>query len=89
MRGLICKVWLGTTLGALGAGAGTTVYRSNFEKEVTAEWSDQRTEVTPKDRRFLGPGTTDKISLKLEKLPKHQYVRISLMPEELIGQRTF
>lgn len=64
---------------SVAARAGETVYSNDFEKEVGKEWSQPRTEETPRaDRRFLGPGTTEKISLKLEKLPPHKYVRISL-----------
>lgn len=57
----------------------STVYSNDFENGVGKEWSADKIEVTPKDNRhFLGGFTTDKLTLKLEKLPKHKYVRISM-----------
>ena len=61
--------------------AGKVVYSNDFENGVAAgkEWSNDHIDVTPKDaRHFLGPFITDKVTLKLEKLPKHKYIRISL-----------
>lgn len=66
-------------LAPVAACAGTTVYSSNFAHSVGDEWSEKKTEVTPKDnRRFVGPGTTQKLSLRLTRLPRHAYIRISL-----------
>jgi hypothetical protein len=80
--------WLrrgGTAALALAISAGTVraqtvVYSNDFETAAPGkEWSADKVEVTPKDNRhFLGGFTTDKLTLKLEKLPKHKYIRISL-----------
>jgi hypothetical protein len=65
-------------LAALRANAATTVYSNNFEKEVGKEWSATTTEGTPKNgRHFLGRFTTHTVSLTLDKLPTHQYLRVS------------
>jgi hypothetical protein len=60
--------------------AGKVVYSNDFESGGAGkEWSNDHVDATPKDaRHFLGPFITDKITLKLEKLPKHKYIRISL-----------
>ncbi|MDB5320715.1 MAG: cell surface protein [Phycisphaerales bacterium] len=65
---------------ATAARAGSVVYSNDFENAPPGkEWSADKVEVTPKDNRhFLGGFTTDKLTLKLDKLPKHKYVRISL-----------
>jgi hypothetical protein len=61
------------------ARGGTSVYSNDFEKGVGKEWSADKIEISPKDNRhFLGGFTTDKLTLKLQKLPKHKYVRISM-----------
>jgi hypothetical protein len=60
--------------------AHTIIYSNDFETAAPGkEWSDDKVEVTPKDNRhFLGPFTTDKLTLHLDKLPKHKYIRVSL-----------
>jgi hypothetical protein len=65
---------------ALHTRAQTLVYSNDFETAAPGkEWSDEKVEITPRDnRRFLGGFTTDKLTLKLERLPKHKYIRISL-----------
>ena len=56
----------------------TVVYSNDFEKEAGPEWSNQKTDITPKGgRRFLGQFSNDKISLKLKDLPDHKYLRVS------------
>jgi hypothetical protein len=46
---------------------------------VGKEWSAEKIEETPKDsRRYLGGFTTDRVRLKLDKLPRHAFVRVSL-----------
>lgn len=55
------------------------VYSNNFEKSPGTEWSNQKTDVTPKGRRrFLGQFCNDVVSLRLKNLPEHKYLRISL-----------
>src|SRR3954447_24844081 len=62
---------------ALGARAGV-VYTNDFEKGAGPEWSNEQVEATPKgERRFLGPFSTDQVALRLGKLPKHEWVRVS------------
>lgn len=65
---------------ATAARAGSVVYSNDFENAPPGkEWSADKVEATPRDNRhFLGGFTTDKLTLKLEKLPRHKYVRISL-----------
>src|SRR4051812_46906617 len=65
---------------ALNTRAQTLVYSNDFETAAPGkEWSADKVEVTPKDNRhFLGGCTTDKLTLKLDKLPRHKYIRISL-----------
>ncbi len=63
---------------ASAAAAPKRVYANDFENSAGKEWSADKIEVTPKEnRRFLGLFTTEKLTLKLEKLPKHQFVRVS------------
>ncbi|HEY7117062.1 MAG TPA: hypothetical protein VH475_10770 [Tepidisphaeraceae bacterium] len=66
-------------VGAPGANAAiTATYSNNMETGVGGEWSNGHIDATPRDqRRFLGPFTTDKVWLRLDKLPKHKWVRIS------------
>ncbi|MEZ0267821.1 MAG: hypothetical protein ACAI43_24100 [Phycisphaerae bacterium] len=69
---------------ALGAPAGLAappVYSNDFEDaaKVGKEWSATAVDTTPRgNRKFLGPFTTDKVTLKVGDLPKHKYVRISV-----------
>src|SRR5437016_5141924 len=74
--------WIGVgclVLAADAARAGTPVYANDFEKGVGKEWSSDKVEATPRDmRHFLGPFASEKMTLKLEKLPPHQYVHVSL-----------
>jgi hypothetical protein len=65
---------------AMTTRAQTLIYSNDFETAAPGkEWSEDKVEVTPKDnRRFLGGFTTDKLTLKLAKLPRHKYIRISL-----------
>lgn len=67
-------------LSAFAIRAQTVVYSNDFETAAPGkEWSEDKVEVTPKDNRhFLGGFTTEKLTLKLEKLPRHKYIRISL-----------
>jgi len=61
--------------------AGTTVYSNDFENpdKVGKEWSATNVETTPRNgRHFLGNFTTDKLTFKLDDLPKHEFVRITL-----------
>lgn len=76
--GLIAALAL--AISACATRAQTLVYSNDFETAAPGkEWSADKVEVTPKDNRhFLGGFTTDKLTLKLEKLPRHKYIRISL-----------
>jgi hypothetical protein len=67
------------------AHAATTVYSNDFENAAGAaaatgkEWSQAKIEQTPNgNRHFLGGFTTDNVTLKLERLPKHAFIRVSL-----------
>jgi len=61
------------------ARAGSVVYSNDFENAAGPEWSSNNVETTPAgNRHFLGGFTTDKVTLTLEKLPKHAYVRVTL-----------
>jgi len=54
------------------------VYAADFEKPVGAEWSVRTTEATPKgNRRFLGQFCNGRVTLRLDRLPRHRYLRIS------------
>jgi hypothetical protein len=56
----------------------TQVYTNNFETSVGAEWSINRTEVTPaNNRRFLGQFGNETTSLTLANLPPHTQVRVA------------
>jgi hypothetical protein len=68
------------TVSATAARAGSVIYTNDFETAPPGkEWSADKIDVTPKEnRRFLGGFTAEKLTLKLEKLPGHKYVRISL-----------
>lgn len=60
------------------AGKGRLVYSSTFAKPPGAEWSRTKTEKTPRGgRSFLGRFGNDKVTLALEKLPEHAYLRVS------------
>jgi choice-of-anchor C domain-containing protein len=62
---------------ALPAGA-QTAYLTTFEGGAGAEWSSQKTGVTPAGaRRFLGPFNNDTVTLSLKDLPAHNGLRIS------------
>ena len=61
--------------------AGTTVYTNDFENpdKVGKEWSSTNVETTPRNgRHFLGNFTTDKLTFKLDDLPKHDFIRITI-----------
>jgi hypothetical protein len=61
------------------ARAGTVVYSHDFEQGVGKEWSSEKVEETPENgRHYLGGFTTDRVTFKLEKLPRHALVRVSL-----------
>jgi hypothetical protein len=79
-RLVMMSLMLILAVSATAARAGSAIYSNDFENAAPGkEWSADKVEVTPKDNRhFLGGFTTDKLTLKLEKLPKHKYVRISL-----------
>jgi hypothetical protein len=58
--------------------AGAVVYSNDFANAAGAEWSTQKTGLTPKgNRKFLGPFANDRVSLTLKDLPDHAYVRVS------------
>jgi hypothetical protein len=64
-----------------GARGGTVVYSNDFEVGSAAgkEWSSEKYDETPRDnRRFLGGFTTDRVTLKVDKLPRHAFVRVSV-----------
>ncbi len=54
------------------------VYSQDFEKEIGGEWSSTTTSVTPAgNRKFLGELSNGKVTLSLDKLPEHKYIRLS------------
>ncbi len=58
---------------------GKVAYSQDFEKEIGGEWSSTTKSVTPKgENGFLGEFCNDKVTLSLDKLPKHKYIRLSL-----------
>jgi len=55
------------------------IYRNDFEKSVTGEWSVDARETTPKgENRFLGPFCNEELSLSLDSLSHHRFLRLSL-----------
>ena len=61
-----------------GRPGGRTIYTNDFEKQAGPEWSDQSIELSPNGkRRFLGQFGNQAVSLALESLPEHAYVRLS------------
>lgn len=55
-----------------------TVYESDFTKPAGDEWSTDKHSQTPKTKdRFLGEFAKEKVTLALDKLPEHKYLRIS------------
>jgi hypothetical protein len=60
------------------ARAADPVYANDFEAAAGKAWSADQLDVTPKgNRRFLGAFSTERVSLRLEKLPKHARLRVS------------
>lgn len=58
---------------------GKVHYSEDFEQAVGKEWSSQTLSKTPAGKRgFLGEFSNDKVTLALDKLPKHKYIRLSL-----------
>lgn len=57
----------------------TVVYRAHFNHAVGAEWSVRKQSTSPKGNvQFLGEFGKEKVSLALDKLPAHAYLRVSL-----------
>jgi len=74
-----CVASLMSAFASCPAIAATTVYSNDFENGVGKEWSSDKIEVTPKDNRhFLGGFTTDKLTFKVDKIPAHKFLRISM-----------
>lgn len=53
-------------------------YADDFEEVPGPEWSQQRTERTPRGKRgFLGQFAREDVTLGLDRLPAHKWVRVS------------
>jgi hypothetical protein len=57
---------------------GEPVYENDFERAAGEEWSSEKRSRTPKgDRGFLGEFVKEAVTLALDDLPEHRYVRVS------------
>ena len=78
---LLCALLIGPTSWAAEPGnvpKPVVIYSNDFEKETGAEWSNQKTDATPKGgRKFLGQFGNGEIVLRLKDLPDHKYLRLS------------
>lgn len=74
----LVTAWILAAAPSRGGPKPVVVYAVDFEKPVGAEWSVRRTEATPKGKRhFLGQFCNDRVTLRLARLPRHRYLRIS------------
>jgi len=73
----LAMTW-GLAASSFGREKPIVIYAADFENPVGPEWSVRTTEVTPKGkRRFLGQFCNHKVTLRLQRLPRHRYLRIS------------
>lgn len=75
-------VLISTFTGSLKAQA-EEVYQNDFQRpdKLRKNWSTAHRDVTPKgDRTLLGRFGSEAVTLTVDKLPEHKFVRISLEP---------
>jgi hypothetical protein len=66
------------SLSAARTADGREVYRTDFSRGVGPAWSHATVDRTPSGRRFLGQFTTEPVTLRLNDLPPHRRVVVSL-----------